>query len=230
MRAAGGGMRGTYRVRGFDADIFNGAAEHSTANASFSIVLIFEEPRLPPRNIVLFDGLQEVLGSTVTLELSGFLVSPVPSGALTIYAQEGDCHPGPMSCDNGNNLAGLEQIRVIGADPSRTLVLEDDVNFPNDVFNRTINTVDPPLTNVTGTDIDTFDITPVLQAGDERATVQVTAPLPGNGQAGELVGLVLRDRRDRRLRARAAHRPRGSRSPPAAATGSTRSSPAIRSA
>lgn len=191
MRANGGRMRGLYRVRGFDADIFDGPAfEHPTANASFSIVLIFEEPRLPPRNIVLFDGLQEVLGSTVTLELSGFFVSPVPSGALTIYAQEGDCHPGPMDCENGNNLAGLERVRVIGADPSRTLALSGPVNAPNDVFNRTINTVDPPLTNVTGTDIDTFDITPVLEPADESVTVEITTPNANAMGRGELIGLA----------------------------------------
>ncbi len=190
MQDAGGAMRGLYRVRGFDADIFDGMAEHTAANASFSIILIFEEERLPPRNIVLFDGMQEVLGSTVTLDLSGFFVSPVPSGALTLYAQEGDCNPGPDACENGNNLAGLERARVIGADPNRTMVLSGPLNPANDLFNRTINTVDPPLRDVTGTDIDTFDITPVLRAGDESVTVEITTPRPANNERGELVGLV----------------------------------------
>lgn len=190
MQNAGGAMRGRYRVRGFDADIFNGTQEHTAANASFSIILIFEEERLPPRNIVLFDGMQEVLGSTVTLNLTGFVVSPVPSGALTLYAQEGDCNPGPESCTNGNNLAGLERARVIGAEPDRSMVLQGPLNPPNDIFNRTINTVDPPLRNVTGTDIDTFDITPVLRAGDESVTVEITTPRPANNERGELVGLV----------------------------------------
>lgn len=190
MRAAGGAMRGLYRVRGFDADIFDDQAEHTAANASFSIILIFEEERLPPRNIVLFDGLQEVLGSTVTLNLSGFIVSPVPSGALTLYAQEGDCNPGPERCVDGDNLAGLERVRVIGEDPARSLILSGPLNPPNDIFNRTINTVDPPLRDVTGTDIDTFDITPVLLAGDEEVTVEITTPRPANNERGELVGLV----------------------------------------
>ena len=190
MQEAGGEMAGAYQVRGFDADIFHFDEKHTAANASFSIILVFEEPRLPPRTIVLFDGMQEVLGSTVSLALSGFSVSPVPSGALTIYAQEGDCHPGPQDCAQGNNLAGLERVRVIGAEPSRSLVLSDDVNPPNDVFNRTINTVDPPLVDVPGTDIDTFDISPVLRAGDRMVTVEITTPFPRDGQAGELIGLV----------------------------------------
>ncbi len=190
LKQAGGKMAGTYEVKGFNADIFNGDQEHTAANASYSIILIFEEPRLSPRNIVLFDGLQEVLGSTVTLDLSGFIVSQVPSGALTLYAQEGDCHPGPGDCANGNNQAGLERIQVIGEDPARKLVLSDSLNPSNDLFNRTINTVEPPLTDVPGTDIDTFDITPVLKGGDEKVTVEVTTPQPNNGNAGELVGLV----------------------------------------
>ncbi|MCK6552058.1 hypothetical protein L6R52_39870, partial [Myxococcota bacterium] len=192
MKSAAAPMVGTYRVRGFAADVFDGAAEHTAANASFSIILVFEEPRLPPRTIALFDGLQEVLGSTVTLDLSGFTVSQVPSGQLTFYAEEGDCNPGPGDCERGDNLSGFERIRVIGADVARTLVLSDPINPANDLFDRTINTVDPPLRDVPGTDIDTFDITPVLRAGDDRLTVEVTTPLPDpvKGTSGELIGLV----------------------------------------
>ena len=93
----GGSIGGRYKVRDFAADIFNNQSKHTVANASFSIVLIFQERRLPPRTIVIFDGMQEVLGSTVTA-LSGFTVSEVPSGSMTIYALEGDCNPGPGDC------------------------------------------------------------------------------------------------------------------------------------
>lgn len=190
MTSSQASLPGTYTLRGFAADIFNGDQEHTAATAAFSIVLIFEEALLPPRSIVLFDGMQEVLGSTVALELSGFIVSEQPSGSLTFFALEGDCNPGPDACANGNNLAGLERVRVIGADGTRTLALTDGLNPPNDIFNRTINTVDPPLMNVTGTDIDTFDITEVLRAGDESVRVEVTTPAPARGEAGELIGLA----------------------------------------
>ncbi len=187
---SGASLVGTYRVRGFDADIFDGELEHTAANASFSLVLIYREPRLPPREVVLFDGLETVLGSTVTLGLDGFAVSEIPSGALTVYALEGDCHPGPDRCADGENLSGPERIRVLGADPGRSLILTDALNPPNDIFNRTINTVLPPLTEVVGTDIDRFDITTVLRPGDDRVTVEVTAPRPTNGERGELIGLA----------------------------------------
>lgn len=190
VRSAGGQMAGTYRVRGFDADIFDGPLEHTAANASFSLVLLYDEPRLPPREVVLFEGLEIVLGSTMTLDLSGFTVSRVPSGALTVYALEGDCHPGPGSCAAGDNASGLERILVTGADGARSLTVSDDVNPPNDVFNRTINTVEPALTGVVGTDIDRFDISSVLRPGDDAVTVEVTAPAPSGGNRGELVGLA----------------------------------------
>lgn len=189
-RLQDGPLFGDYRLRGFDADIFDGELEHTAANASFSLVLLFREPRLPPRNVVLFEGLQPVLGSTVTLDLSGFAVSRFPSGALTVYALEGDCNPGPDACARGDNRSGLEQIRVIGADPARQQVLSGPQNPPNDVFNRTINTVRPPLQNVVGTDIDTFDISSVLRPGDPSVQVRVTTPRPRDGFAGELVGLA----------------------------------------
>ncbi len=193
LKNAGGQLDGLYQVRDFAADIFydqGGEPRHTAANASFSIVLVFEESRLPPRTIALFDGMQTVLGSTVSLELGGFIVSPVPSGGLTFYAMEGDCHPGPQDCAMGQNLAGAERIRVSGSDPARRLALTDSVNPPNDIFNRTINTVDPARRNEPGTDIDQFDITSALLAGDEELTVEITTPAAQNNQRGELIGLA----------------------------------------
>ena len=200
----GGSIGGRYKVRDFAADIFNNQSKHTVANASFSIVLIFQERRLPPRTIVIFDGMQEVLGSTVSLALSGFTVSEVPSGSMTIYALEGDCNPGPGDCSNGNNLSGAERIRV-SADKTEDdascvarrieanqdpITLANESNPENDIFNRTINTVSPPLTNVPGTDIDEFDITSALSPGDTCVTVEATTPFPNGGQTGELIGLA----------------------------------------
>lgn len=190
IRAAGGEMTGTYRVRGFASDIFYRDQRHTAANASFSVVLIFEEPRLPPRTIALFDGMQEVLGSTLTLDLGGFLVSPVPSGSLTFYALEGDCNPGPGDCGSGNNLSGAERIRVRASDPAREITLSDPLNPPNDIFNRTINTVEPPGLNIPGTDIDEFDISRALKPGDMSVEVEITTPTARNGNSGELIGLA----------------------------------------
>lgn len=185
----GGELAGTYQIRGFDGDIFDGTQEHTAANASFSLVLVFEEERLPPRAITIFDGLEPVLGSTVSLAISDLNVSPVPSGALTFYALEGDCHPGPDRCADGENLSGPERIRVL-APEGRQLVLSDALNPPNDIFNRTINTVLPARANVVGTDIDRFDLSSVLRPGDDGLTVEVTAPRPINGNRGELIGLA----------------------------------------
>lgn len=192
IQDAGGQMDGLYQVRDFEADIFydlGGDQRHTAANASFSIILVFEEERLPPRTIALFDGMQTVLGSTVTLELGGFIVSPVPSGSITFYALEGDCNPGPQDCAVGNNRAGAERVRVQGSDATRRLTLSDSVNPPNDIFNRTINTVDPPRQNEPGTDIDRFDITSALRPADEELTVEITAPDAQNNERGELIGL-----------------------------------------
>jgi len=203
MKEVNGPLVGSYEVQNFASDVLYNDAKHTVANASFSIVLIFEEPRIRPRTIVIFDGMQEVLGSTVSLPLSGFTVSAVPSGSMTIYALEGDCNPGPDQCENGNNLSGAERIRISAAkvtneveclarrlaDSETTVTLSDEINPANDVFNRTINTIEPPLRNVPGTDIDQFDITNALKPGDTCVTVETTSPYPTGGQTGELIGL-----------------------------------------
>ena len=43
-----------------------------------------------------------------------------------------------------------ERVRVIGQDPTNTVTLTDAVNPPNDIFNRTINTVEPALRDLVG--------------------------------------------------------------------------------
>ena len=188
MAAAGGQMAGTYRVRGFDVEIFYRMQTHTAANASFSLVLVYEGPALAPRTITLFEGMQEVLGSTITVGLEGFTVDDPAQGSLTFYALEGDCNPDPLSCLNGNNQSGPERITVGGSRPP--VRLSDEINPPNDIFNRTINTVDPPMRDVPNLDIDTFDISQALAPGDTQVTVEVTTPFPSGGATGELIGLA----------------------------------------
>ena len=157
---ANGQMVGTWSVGGFAALIDDG----STNNASFALILIYGGPGLPARQITIYDGLATMSQSSLTLTLGGIEIDDPPSGDLTWYTLEGD--PG--------GSAG-EQVVVTGAPGGQPLVLSDAVNPAGNPMNRTINTTNPPQTGVSGVDIDGFDISPALAAGDSELVVDYTA-------------------------------------------------------
>jgi hypothetical protein len=154
MLADGGQMIGTYTVDDYDG-VWNDAA---TDNASASLVLVFTEPTLQRRRVVLYDGSYTLYNSSQSLNLAGLEVDTTPGGDLTYYVLEGD------SAD-----AGTEQVEVTGG--AGSLILSDGLNPPDNPFNQTINTTDPPQTDQVGVDIDQFDITPALAPGDTSVDV-----------------------------------------------------------
>ena len=68
-----GSLSGDYIVDKFNASIGNGA----TDSASFSIVLVYQHPTLPPRDIALYDGV-EGLWSVFSCRYDEFIHAPSP--------------------------------------------------------------------------------------------------------------------------------------------------------
>lgn len=157
------GLAGTYVVDGFSALINNS----STSNASFSLVLVYDEPSLPPRRVALYDGLltmSSAIDPEEILTLDGLDIDAPPSGDLTWYVLEGDVGGG----------AG-ESVEVTGLPGGGTLLLSDAYNPPDNPMNHTITTTMPPQTNLIGVDIDRFEIDAALAATDTALQVRYTA-------------------------------------------------------
>jgi uncharacterized repeat protein (TIGR01451 family) len=164
LRAAGGRLDGSYTLSDFAARIQDSA----TDNASFSVVLVYRYDNAGVRHVLLYDGIWELYQDhpepahqVLGLSLGGFQVDNPPSGKLAYYVIEGD--------EGGS---GTESVTVNGQPGAAgVLTLSDSVNGPGSPFNRTINTVSPPRTGVVGVDIDQFDITAALNAGDTSLLV-----------------------------------------------------------
>jgi uncharacterized repeat protein (TIGR01451 family)/MYXO-CTERM domain-containing protein len=160
-----GGITGDYTVDKFAASIGNGA----TDSASFSIVVVYRNSSLPPRDIALYDGVEGLSSSakaTSTFSLGGIRVDTPAQGDLTWYTIEGDV---------GGGSPGMEQVVVTGNPGGASLTLFDPINPANNPMNRTINTTIPPQTGTVGVDIDRFDISGALTAGDTSVDMLYSA-------------------------------------------------------
>jgi len=155
------GIIGTYTVDGFAALIRNGA----TDNASFSIVLVYDEPTtLPPRRIALYDGLEELYLGTRVMNLMGLDVDTPADGDLSWYVLDGDI-----------GGTGPESVELSGSPGGASTTLSDSINPATNPMNRTINTTSPPQENVVGVDIDKLDASAGLTPGDTSAVMTYTA-------------------------------------------------------
>lgn len=158
-----GALAGTYTVDGFAALVGN----QTTHNASFSVVLVYDDPLLPPRRVALYDGLLTMASDANAEEiitLDGLDVDDPPSGDLTWYVLEGDV----------GGSAG-ESVQVTGLPGGVMVPLADAYNPVDNPMNHTITTTDPPQTDVIGVDVDRFAIDGALAAGDTAVEVRYTA-------------------------------------------------------
>ena len=165
-RIQGQPLAGNYGVDAFAAAISN----RSTDNASFSLVLVYSDPVLPPRRIALYDGVETMftVANAVpvprTFSLAGLRVDNPPQGDLTWYVMEGDV-----------GGTGTENVAARGMPGGVSRILSDAVNPANNPMNHTINTVTPPRTDTIGVDIDRFDLSSVLTFRDTSVDVTYTA-------------------------------------------------------
>jgi uncharacterized repeat protein (TIGR01451 family) len=153
------------------------------ATASFFMTIVYTDPAQPPRAIKLFDGLEafESAAQARTLSLQNIRVSAIPRGQITFYGIEGDARQTGDSADiSANGRASVLLGRDIQPPPgppmSSTCGDASWPNWNNNLFDS--STVLDPTTPTMGActrgiDIDTFDVSPVLQANDSRVDVTV---------------------------------------------------------
>ncbi|MDX9721979.1 MAG: MopE-related protein [Myxococcota bacterium] len=154
---------GTYTVGSYSGKISNSA----TDNASTTLLLVYSDNSLNPRQVSLYDGNLTMASSTEVVSLTGLDIDSPPSGKLTYYALEGDVGAG-----TGNK----EQVAVNGnPGGAGPLVLTDVINPANNPMNGTINTTDPVQSGLVGVDIDQYDISAALTARDSSLDVTYNA-------------------------------------------------------
>jgi uncharacterized repeat protein (TIGR01451 family) len=160
---------GVYRV----ANVQAGTGRSDGQLAGWSLVVAYGDPAAPPRNLSVFDGLQNVGSGSpgVTIGLTGFRTPPTGAVNSTIglVAYEGDL------TTTGDGAS----IRRIGA--TDFVPLSNAANPANNLFNSSISAAGTPVTdrfpnypNTLGFDADLFTVSGVLQNDQTSTQVRLT--------------------------------------------------------
>ncbi len=168
---------GTYRVSGFDSQPIVDQAIDDTF-AAWTLVVVYDRPADPVRNVTLFDGLDFVdLGGSAQVNLSGFLVPTMGFDAkLGVVAYEGD------DGGTGDSLAFKARSAPFAS------LLGDALNPTTNFFNGTRSVFGAPVSlagdlpqqtgrarSMSGFDLDIVDITSLVRAGDDSATITASS-------------------------------------------------------
>jgi uncharacterized repeat protein (TIGR01451 family) len=141
--------------------------DSSAVVAGWSLVVIYSRAAEPLRAINVFDGLQYFRGSSISLTPDGFRVPATGiNGKMAVITWEGD--PQNSTPLNGfseelrfDNTVLNDGIVVAGSDPAQQ------------PFDGTVNTLG--VSTSYGVDVDTFDVSAMLQQGETSATTLYSA-------------------------------------------------------
>ncbi|HVJ20769.1 MAG TPA: DUF3344 domain-containing protein, partial [Polyangiaceae bacterium] len=171
---------GAYRVSGVDSIALSNLSD-SRAFAAWSMVVLYEDPAEPLRQLTIFDGLDS--SSAVDMTVSGFLVPLAGIDAkFGVVAYGGDGQTG----GDGMTFNGTALVDGVSAsnkffNSSRTF-LGVPVSVAGDL---------PQLTggmrSMSAVDLDVVDVTSLLAPNDTEASIQVTA----GGDNNILIGALL---------------------------------------
>ncbi len=121
---------------------------------AWSLILIYTSPETLGHQIYLYDDFIFLFDESLELPVSGFLAPDDTTGSsATFFVGEGDYgYTGDGVYINGNSLS-------------------DGINPANNVWNSYSNALDDPYIN--GIDLDTFDISSYIEAGDTSADIEL---------------------------------------------------------
>ncbi len=171
----GGFANVTSRVTGNASFTFGGLTvntgsphcDSSAVVAGWGLVVIYSRAAEPLRAINVFDGLQYFRGSSITLTADGFRVPATGiNGKFAVITWEGD----PA---NSTALDGFsEELRFDGSllDDGIVVSGSDPAQQP---FDGTVNTLG--VTTSYGVDVDSFDVSAMLQQGETSANTFYSA-------------------------------------------------------
>ncbi len=153
-----GSPNGSYSFSGLSV---NTAAPHctfATVFAGWSLVIIYEHPSEDFRVVNLFEGFELIFGESVTLTPDNYRVPVSPiNGRHAYLTWDGDAG------NSGTRNGFVEGLRFNGAS------LFDPNNPANNIYNS-ISTLGGLDTNSHGVDLDVYDISSLLSAGQTSGT------------------------------------------------------------
>lgn len=151
------GANGEYAVADIASSI--GDADGTGYYGGWGMVVIYENAKMPWRDVTMFDGLAYVVGNTTTsheLSVSGF--KAVQNSGTN---QEIKVKMGMMAGEGDRNIAG-DYFKIRNAANTNWISLSHDNNTSGNFFNSSVTTGDnnrnPNLVNNTGLDIVMFDL------------------------------------------------------------------------
>ena len=169
-----GAGAGTY----WTANVQLGTGLNAAQSGGWALVVAYGDPAAPSRNLSVFDGMQTVSSSPVTIPLSGFqtpLSGPVVS-TVGIVAYEGDLGTlGDLAQIQGGSGAFTALSNAVNPGPPATSASNSNV------FNATISNAgtlvtsrEPSYRNNLGYDADLFRTTNVLGNGQTSTQVRLS--------------------------------------------------------
>jgi uncharacterized repeat protein (TIGR01451 family) len=177
---AGGPQRTRYQgfidvtdlVREAGSGAYTTANVQSTAGnrdgyAGWSMVIIYQDPMLPLRNITIFDGFAYVTGSDpdVVIPVSGFLTPLTGSVNTTV---------GVVAYEGDRGLIG-DQLQLNGVFLSNNLnPINNFFNSSNTDFNSSGEVHNPSFVNQMGLDVDIIAVNNVLGNGATSAEIRLS--------------------------------------------------------
>ncbi len=163
---------GAYRVGGVGAVSQSDRTQNVTWQA-WSAVVVYQDNQLPAHNLTIFDSMAkaDMNGAVITAPLNGFVVpSSGFEGKLGFIAYDGDFDStGDSIAFNSTKLSN--QLNPI----------DNIINATRSVFGVAQTTpgdlpqYDGTPGSMNGIDLDVFDITPQLKAGDTSASINITS-------------------------------------------------------
>jgi len=155
-----GNGNGDYRVREIDGITDDDTGDH-LSYAGWSVMLVYSSAEEQAHQLYLYDDFARIEGYTTTVleGIEGFLAPSDSDARLTIFVGEGD------DVWNGDSVKFNDNYLPYSGDPY------DGVNPQNDVMNGRSSGLDGE--SIDGVDIDTFDASPYVDAGDTSAEVKL---------------------------------------------------------
>jgi uncharacterized repeat protein (TIGR01451 family) len=199
--AGGGTANGLYTVGGITAMpgllAPGGGCLEPTCQAMYggwSLVVVYEaETERTLRDVVIYDGFQlydetPTAAGIASFNISGFDIANPPEATIRMFGLEGDALLGVPPQDSDPVLRCTTCFDYMSVNGTK---LSDPLNPANNLFNSTL-----PEGSAIGIDIDSFDISSIVRAGDTQIRIEVGSGdgNPATGQnngagGGELFGL-----------------------------------------